>query len=389
MGKQPIQTLLQLEFDQVNVSDDLLPDLLSFEYNDKETNEADEITIDLKDPDGKWAGRWKPNGGESVQAWIIQGAVDGIGPEIYCGKFFVDSLTVSGSPRVMQIRAVSIPLNTPIRKMLKSRAWEKQTIKQIAQTIADENGVQLQFYVDEEVTLDRQNQDRTSDLKFLSTLCADAGYSLKVTDDALVIFDQSTYEKKEPAQTITLGKSPVINWSFESQQSETYKSVTVSYRNPAVKKKASAGGYKIDKHGRLTNGARSVSSGSGNSSIDEHGRLITSKTDRAKANPGVMTYTYTDPDVSDDGQEYSLKKRASTVEEAKRLAKAKLRELNRRSVTGSMSLVGDVSLVAGVVIAVKGFGSFDGNFIVEAASHSVSASGYTTGLTLRRVNSNY
>lgn len=364
MPKQPIQTLLQLEFDQVNVSDDLLPDLLSFRYEDKETNEADEISITLKDPDGKWAGRWKPQGGESVQAWIIEGAVDAIGPEIYCGKFFVDSLSVSGSPRVMEIRAVSIPLNTPIRKKLKSRAWEKQTVKDIAKSIADENGVGLQFLVDEDVTLDRQNQDRESDLKFLSRLCEDAGYSLKVTDDMLVIFDQLTYEKKKPIKTLVLGKSPIKGWSFESQQSETYKSVTVSYRNPSIKKKGSAGGYALDEHGRL------VSTG-------------------GKSNPAVMQYTYTDPDADGDGQEYSLKKRAASISEARRLAKAKLHELNRRSITGSISLVGDVSLIAGEVIAVEGFGSFDGNFIIESASHSVDSSGYNTSLSLRRVNSKY
>lgn len=364
MAKQPIQTLLQLEFNQVNVSDDLLPDLLSFRYEDKETNEADEISIALKDPDGKWAGRWKPQGGESVQAWIIEGRTDGIGPEIYCGKFFVDSLRVSGSPRTMEIRAVSIPLNTPIRKMLKNRAWEKQTIRDIAKAIADDNGVGLQFYVEEDITLDRQNQDRESDLKFLSRLCEDAGYSLKVTDDALVIFDQLMYEKKKPVKRLVLGESAIMGWDFESQQSETYKSVTVSYRNPSQKKKGSAGGYALDEHGRL------ISTG-------------------GKSNPAVMQYTYTDPDADADGQEYSLKKRAASIAEARRLAKAKLHELNRRAVTGSISLVGDVSLIAGEVVACEGFGSFDGNFIIESASHSVGTGGYTTVLSLRRVNSKY
>lgn len=364
MAKQPLQTLLQLEFDQVNVTDDLLPDLLSFQYSDKETNEADEISIALKDPDGKWAGRWKPNGGESVRAWIIEGATDGIGPEIYCGKFFVDSLSVSGPPRVMEMRAVSVPLNTPIRKKLKSRAWEKQTIRDIATSIADENGVGLQFYVDDDFTLERQNQDRESDLQFLSKLCDDAGYSLKVTDDTLVIFDQLTYEKKKPVTAYILGESPIIGWSFDAQQSETYKSVTVSYRDPSKKKKGSAGGYALDEHGRL------VSTG-------------------GKSNPAVMQYTYEDPNADADGQEYSLKTRATSISEARRLAQSKLRELNRRSVTGSLTVIGNVGLIAGEVIEIKGFGSFDGNFIIETASHSVDASGYTTSLQLRRVNSEY
>ena len=75
--------------------------------------------------------------------------------------------------------------------------------------------------------------------------------------------------------------------------------------------------------------------------------------------------------------------------EAERLDKAKLRELNAKIMTGQVTIVGDPSIAAGVVIAVKGFGSFDGNFIVEEARHSVSSSGYTTELRLRRVNAEY
>lgn len=71
------------------------------------------------------------------------------------------------------------------------------------------------------------------------------------------------------------------------------------------------------------------------------------------------------------------------------MAKATLRRLNLRSVTGSMTLVGDTRLVAGIVIEVKGFGSFDGNFFIESASHSMSESGYVTTINVRRVNNKY
>ena len=102
-----------------------------------------------------------------------------------------------------------------------------------------------------------------------------------------------------------------------------------------------------------------------------------------------FTYTATDPEADENGQEFAIKKRAKSLEEAKRLATAKLRILNRRRVTGSMTLIGDVTLVAGVVVKCVGFGSFDGNFIIEEASHSVDSGGYTTSITLRRVNNNY
>ena len=50
----PLQTYLRLLFTETgtSVTQDILPDLLSFSYDDKETNEADEISLTLKDPTG-------------------------------------------------------------------------------------------------------------------------------------------------------------------------------------------------------------------------------------------------------------------------------------------------------------------------------------------------
>lgn len=374
----PIQTYLRLLFTEAgtSVTQDILPDLLSFSYDDKETNEADEISLTLKDPTGKWASKWKPDGGEVVRAYIASGTVDGKkGRELFCGKFFVDSLRTSGSPRVFEMRAVSIPLNTPIRRKMVTKAWEKKTLKGIAQEIATAAKVKLLFDSQDNPSYDRQDQKAESNLRFLSRLCEDAGLSIKVTDSQIVIFDQAFYEKKKPAKTLQLGVSDILSWDFESQQSETYKTCTVSWRDPKKKQKGSSGGYNMD-----------LEKGDGG---DEPEYDMDLQKVKKKVNVAVNTYTYTDPDVEDNGQEYQIKKRAASLDEAKRIAKATLRKLNLRSVTGSLSLVGDTSLVAGVVVELKGFGSFDGRFYIESASHSVSTSGYVTSISVRRVNSNY
>lgn len=374
----PIQTYLRLLFTEAgtSVTQDILPDLLSFSYDDKETNEADEISLTLKDPTGKWASKWKPGGGEVVRAYIASGTVDGKkGRELFCGRFFVDSLRTSGSPRVFEMRAVSIPLNTPIRRKMVTKAWEKKTLKGIAQEIATAAKVKLLFDSQDNPSYDRQDQKAESNLRFLSRLCEDAGLSIKVTDSQIVIFDQAFYEKKKPVKTLKLGVSDILSWDFESQQSETYKTCTVSWRDPKKKQKGSSGGYNMD-----------LEKGDGGDDPEYDMDLQKVK---KKVNVAVNTYTYTDPNVEDNGQEYQVKKRAASLDEAKRIAKATLRKLNLRSVTGSLSLVGDTSLVAGVVVELKGFGSFDGRFYIESASHSVSTSGYVTSISVRRVNSNY
>jgi hypothetical protein len=110
---------------------------------------------------------------------------------------------------------------------------------------------------------------------------------------------------------------------------------------------------------------------------------------KAKSNPAVISYTAVDPDAPENAQEFELKKRVKSQAEAKRLAEAKLRELNAKVMTGTLTLVGNVALCAGCVIKCKGFGSFDGNFVIEEARHSVGSSGYTTDLRVRRVNMDY
>lgn len=364
---QPLETVLGLYFTEAekDVWEEIAPDLLSFSFSDSETNEADSLSITLKDETGKWAKRWNPDPGERVKAYIKQKVNGKISGTLNCGKFFVDTMKVQGAPRIFEMGAVSVPLNKPIRKRIKSKAWQKTTLKKIASAIADEAKIKLLWDSESDPEYDRVDQKKESDLKLVSRLCEESGLSLKVTDDKLVIFDQHSYENKKPIKTITLGESNVLNYSFDTCQSDLYKSVTVSYRSPKKKKKGKAGGYTFDL---------------------KTGRKVTKK---KTSNPAVFTYTATDPAADENGQEYYMKSRCTSIDEAKRKATAMLRKLNRRGVTGDLTVIGDVDLVAGAVVTVKGFGIFDGNFIIGSAKHDYGSSGYITSIQLRRVQKGY
>lgn len=372
----PRETKLTLLFTEskTDATNDVMPDLLSFSYDDREADQADEISLTVKDEKGKWAGSWKPDGGEIIRAYIKGSTC----PKLFCGKFYVDSMRVSGSPRVCEIRAVSIPLKAPIRRRLVTKAWENYTLKGILKEIAAKAEIYFYFEVEEDPEYDRLDQKEESDLAFLSRLCQDAGLSIKVTDDTIVIFDQSRYEKMKPACEVELGVSDVLSWDFQTTQSDTYKSCVVSWRDIKKKQRKSAGGYNLDL-------------GKPSDKPPAKYNIDLEKIDDSNAskNPAVNTYVYVDPDADANGQEYKLKRRVTSRAEAERVAKATLRRLNLRSVTGSMTLVGDTRLVAGIVIEVKGFGSFDGNFFIESASHSMSESGYVTTINVRRVNNKY
>lgn len=107
--------------------------------------QADEISLTLKDNEGKWAGSWKPDGGENIKMYLSAGTTEEPGPEAFLGTFFVDYQRISGAPRVYELRAVSIPLNKPVRKTQKNRAWENHSLQEIAQEICRDAELELFF----------------------------------------------------------------------------------------------------------------------------------------------------------------------------------------------------------------------------------------------------
>ena len=357
-----LETKLTVTIEGTDVTSDISSSLLSFGYEDAETDEADTLRFTLMDPDGIWAGTWRPEGGETVTASIAlfrNGIESGT---LDCGSFRVDSLRCSGRPRVMEIGAVSVPLDTPIRRLKRVRGFEGVTLRGLASDIAASASLALTWEAEGEgAQYRRVEQSDETDLQFLSRLCKDAGLSVKVTGEQLVVFDQESYESKEAALTVTETGGTVLSWSFSTEKGQAYKKCTVSWRDPAQKKDGSAASYEEA-------GTDPVSDGTNN--------------------PAVMTYTYEDPDI-EEGQEYKMRRRCESRAEAEKAAKAKLRELNSRQVTGSLTVTGNPGVVAGIVIAVAGFGAWDGNFIVEKASHSVGSGGYTTAMDLRRVNTKY
>jgi phage protein D len=92
---------------------------------------------------------------------------------------------------------------------------------------------------------------------------------------------------------------------------------------------------------------------------------------------------YSEDGVVESGQTCQVNQRVKSHAEAESLAKSKLHEANKKEVTGSFSLQGDIGLVGGVNVEVSGYGQFDGVYFIESAQHSYSSSGYTTQIDIR------
>ena len=82
--------------------------------------------------------------------------------------------------------------------------------------------------------------------------------------------------------------------------------------------------------------------------------------------------------------------RVNSNDEAKTLAICKLREANKGEKTGSFTMPGDVTLVAGLTVEVAGFGGYDGKYIIEQGKHSIKKKGgYTLTINLREAITAY
>ena len=77
-----------------------------------------------------------------------------------------------------------------------------------------------------------------------------------------------------------------------------------------------------------------------------------------------------------------INQKADNIEDAKKMAKKKLRQANKKEITGNITLMGDLRFVGGSNITISGFGAFDGQYAIEKATHSIGSS-YTTKLDLR------
>lgn len=330
---------LKLTYDNKDISADLVPYLLSFSYSDHASGKADDLQISLEDREGLWSGDWLPDKGATLKAslltehWAEQGKTE----ELPLGTFEIDSLDGKSSPSSVTIKALSIPESASLRGEEKTRSWEKTKLSTIARDIATNAGLTLFYDTDDDPEEDRVEQTEQSDLTFLQKICEDAGLSLKVSDQQIIVFDDEKYEAMEPVMTIKRGQSYILDHSFSTTTRDVYSACKVEYHDPKGKKS--------------------------------------------------ISYTYTAPNKPATGKTLVINQRVGNLAKAERLAKKKLRKQNRGETKMAFTLLGDIRLLAARTVLVEGYGKFDGKYFIEEAEHS--GAGYKVKIDLRRVLEGY
>lgn len=280
----------------------------------------------------------------NIKASIIRENWNAPGEEVLgCGTFELDSIQVNGPPAQLTIKATSLPFSAPIRQTKKSKTWEAYYLDGIVAELAKTNGMSFMFLPAKNPYYERVEQFEMADIVFLSKLCQDAGYSLKCTNNSLVVFDQVEYEAKATVKTFTFGDGSYERYTLSSSTADTqYSSCRVSYVDPST--------------GR---------------SIAAVAKVADYKED-AKTN-----------------QQLEITAKVSSIAEAQTLAEKHLRLHNKYEKTAKLTIPGNTYMAAGITVELKGFGAWSGKYIIRQAVHKISASGYTTDITLRRVLGGY
>ncbi len=333
---------IKVLYQGIEITENIAKDLLSFTYTDNASGNADDVDIALKDNKGKWMNEWFPQKGDSLQAEIntLNWRCDGDRQLLPCGNFIVDEPTYSGRPRIMNLKAISIPANSNFTETKRSRSWSKISIKKMAQDIAKRAGLKLFFDSKTNPILVRIDQSETSDMSFLAEVCEKEGLAFKITDKSIVIFNESEYEQRKSIAKYKEESSTILDYSFKTTLNRT------AYAGCRVK-------YYDAKLGKNIEYLFSV-------------KKIDIKTDKV----------------------YQLNARVKTGEEAKRLAQKTLRNLNKKEYQCALKIVGNVDLVGGSCIDLINFGKFSGKYFIDKASHQVG-DGYITDLELHKVLEGY
>lgn len=356
---------LVVTIDGVDTKDYFERRLTSFEYVDNAENKADEVTIELQDRDQQWLYNWLPEKGCEITAKVICQDWPHAGERatLDCGKFTCDEpAEYSGPPGRVSIKAITASLTGELRDTARSKAWEHYSLERVAQEIASKNGLLL-YYDAEPFDFERQDQCRESDLAFLTRLASARGVSVKVYSGRLVLFDGKKADSQAPAVTINRAKGndmTASQYSFKVSSDGTgYDSAEVQYHDPKTRK---------------THKAKATRKGG----------------KKGKKNPWDKSEWeggWSEIMRNREGQEKTLtsNQRCESQADAERTAKSLLRNANKTELTGSVTLLGNPGLAAGMTVTLEDFGKFSGKFFIEKATHRVfGGGGYETSLELRQ-----
>lgn len=335
---------LEVFYEGKDISDYIHKDLINFSQSDS-LNEFDTIELSLENRDRLWMNGWKPLKGEKIEAkaylynWENEGTVS-----IKIGTFYIDNISYSGPPDVVNIKAISVDITKDIMDSKKNRVWERVTIKRIAQDIAKACNLELIFESDFNRVYTRLEMKMESYFNFLKRITKEAGINVKLYNDRLILFEEEMYEKKKPV--MTLSREDLKSYSFEEDDTDTYAGCKISFWDPYLEKKI-----------EMT--------------------FMTKKRNGYKR--GTQRILFINEEKCPPGETDSQKRAYLS-----KIAAKALKEKNKNSIKGNISMMGKEKLLSvGDTLNINEFGQFNGKYIISEITTDFLS--YDLNIQIRKV----
>jgi len=382
----------KVTYNSVDITEDISKDVQSIVYTDAAQGEANEVIIVVDDLTGKWKNEWLVNTGVKISLEIGYSQNE----LLDCGDFEVDEIHYKGQPDTVEIKCLSIGESNSLREE-DSHAFENQTVREIAQYIADKNGMTLfptPEYTGDQLSLQwekrvldmkisRVTQDRESDIGFLNRITKKYGLSFVFgkefftqsnesnafeTKKHIYIYVDITLETVDPVHEAFYSSSSdeeSINNSLEEGVEDENKNVRIKSYKLKNLSKNTISEVQLVYHDAFTN------------ELYQYHVDYDSLPPAGKVNP-----------LQQDMNSFLRKEKEYTEVENKQqaeiAAKAKLYAAISNQITGSMDMEGLPSMVSGTSLTVDGLGKLSGKYYVTKSKHKINRSkGYATSIEVK------
>lgn len=323
------RTVVEISYNGVAVSTQMLGRDLEVVYTDPASGEADSLDISIHNRSREWLAAWLPFVGDMLSA-VIRTEDQGDSSSLQCGAFILDRFDFSGWPLMGMLSAVSVPADGSFRAAERCKNWQDVTIREIGKEIAGRVGIDLVWDVEgSEFRLHNIEQDEQTDCDFYMELCKTYGLAMKVYAGRIVVYDREAYKLKEPVASIS--EQDMLSWSWAKSLQGTYTGGEYAYTDPRTEEEIK------------------VTVGSGDRVLKISGK-------------------------------------ADSKADAERKLRAAVDQANHGASRLSVTIMGNAALVAAQCVTVVGLGRLSGKYYIDSVVNRVSGTGgYTMDLELALV----
>lgn len=321
-------------YNNKNITAAIAKYMLSITYTDKTAGESDDVEIELEDVDALWRNNWYPEKGANLVVTI---------ENLKAGRFELDEIEIKGPPDTVTIRGMATGIKNSLRTK-KSDAHENKTLRQIAEKVAQKNGLTVSGQIPE-ITLGRITQNQETDLAFLKRISREYGVVFSVRDK--IITFTSIYDLEDRKESFRVDKSEITEYSLRDKADGMVKAAKVSSKN-AKKNSAVSTNLDFEKY--------------------------------KKDNPA-----YTAPAVESQDT-YVDHSRTENTQQAEAKAKAIMHLAASNQQEGTIKMPGNVLAVAGNNFRITGIGRLSGKYHIKSSSHTIDRDGaYTVECEVKRL----